>query len=95
MKLTRRQREILTVMVSHPHDDEGELVCSIPGGWYLGTDRVGGKTGFSLLRSCLISADSFSDETMQRYRANSYAAKALNDPAWNIAQEIKRGANYG
>lgn len=87
MKLTKIQRNILQQMADHIDDEEGELLCSRPGGWWLGCSRVAGPTGFFLLRFCLIRKCSFSSEKTERYTINEYGRRALNEPDFDIRNE--------
>jgi hypothetical protein len=52
--LTKRQREILTQMADHPHDDEGELVLEGRDAW-LNWERTSPGMIWSLVRLMAIS----------------------------------------
>jgi hypothetical protein len=88
VEITKRQREILSIMVDHQEEEEGELVRSTPGGWWLGETPIAARTGFWLLRNLLITEDTYSDEKMQRYTANEYAERALKEPGFDWRNEV-------
>jgi len=52
--LTKRQREILTILADHPDDDEGEIAYE-RGMAYLGDTRIAARTVFALIGLCAIS----------------------------------------
>jgi len=72
-KLTKRQREVLTILSSGE-----ELVFEKGAGWWLGLDRVGGKLPITLLRHMTIRADDYSS-SVQRYTINETGRKSLTD----------------
>lgn len=88
MKLTNCQRKILQWMVDHRDDGEGELVRAVPGGWWLDTRRVTGPTAFFFLRHCLVRKSSSSDKSLEIYYSTEYTKRALQDPDFNIVQEM-------
>jgi hypothetical protein len=88
LKLTDCQRTILQWMVDHRDDGEGELVRSVPGGWWVSTQKVTGPTAFFFLRHCLIRRCSFSDKSLEIYYSTEYTKKALQDPTFSIFQEM-------
>jgi hypothetical protein len=82
--LTKRQREILTQMAAHPHDDLGELVYE-RGAGYLGNDRVAPKTVFALLWLCVLHLDSGEPGCVERYTINETGVKLLAGDVTDLA----------
>jgi hypothetical protein len=62
MKLTQKQREILTQLAENKDTAECELVCVPRGGWWLSDNRVDGRVAYFLHRNVLISEDSYTIE---------------------------------
>lgn len=60
--LTKGEKMVLDEM-----SKDVELVQAIPGGWWLGNDRISGRIGWSLLRKMLVREYSDSTEEMRRY----------------------------
>lgn len=58
-------------------ENEEELVQSIPGGWYIDSDRVHGRIGWSLLRKVLISEVESGNEKFIRYYINEWGKNSL------------------
>lgn len=77
--LTRRQREILTLMRDGRGDD-AELVYE-RGRGCVGVERVSGRTVFALLRAAAISADGFSGGPgdFERYTINETGRGLLEE----------------
>lgn len=73
--LTRGERHVLEKL-----SKEGDLVQEQPGGWWCGDEKISGKIGWSLLRKCLITEDSYSG--LVHYRINEYGIAALADPSY-------------
>lgn len=46
--------KLLTQLWENRETEEGDLTCSIPGGWWLGNERVSGNLGKWLLRYSLL-----------------------------------------
>lgn len=68
--MTKRQREILTIMRDNSDNDDGELVYE-SGIGYLGFERVASRTVFALLRMAAISLDQYCKiGGCERYRIN-------------------------
>lgn len=69
--LTKRMRELLTIMADHPDDDAGEIVYE-RGTAYLGDTRIAARTVFALIGLCAISLRSGSHSVGQyeRYSIN-------------------------
>lgn len=87
MYLTPRVREILIRMRNRTDTEEyedAELVEFIPGGWWIGDEKVHGRVGWFLLRHCLISSDDFTLSGGYRrachYHINEEGRKVLEDP---------------
>ena len=75
--MTKRQREILSIMAAHRHDDKGELVYE-RGLAYLGNDRVASRTVFAFLRMMAISLeDGEVGVGLERYRINDTGLQLL------------------
>lgn len=66
-QLSKRQREILTAMAAHQHDDKGELVYERGAGGYLDLERVAPRTVFALLRLCALRLESGEPGGVERY----------------------------
>lgn len=80
MKLGAKTREVLQAMADHKDEDEGTLVHSTPGGWWLGDNRVAGRIGYHLLRLCLIREQSFCSENCRYYDLNEEGREVLKNP---------------
>ncbi len=52
--LSKRRRAILQQLWENREEESGELVCSIPGGWWLGDDQISGNLCLWALRHDLI-----------------------------------------
>jgi hypothetical protein len=84
MQMTAHQRQVLTTILKGGLGSD--LAYARPGGWWLGTHPLDGKTGMWLLRNSLVSKTS-GDEAMEYYSANGYTKKALDTPKWTIESE--------
>lgn len=82
MRLSPRVREVLEILRRHsePACDLTELTQAVPGGWWLGNERVGGQVGYFLLRHALIRQTDGDKETMFHYVINEEGCKVLDDP---------------
>lgn len=81
MKLGRVTREVLREMIDRFDEEEGELVQSVPGGWWLDNRRVSGKIGWFLLQACLIREVRGGSDDYRVYVVHrEEALKALNEP---------------
>lgn len=72
MTLTKRQREVLTIMRDNRHTDDGELVYE-RGRGYLGLEPVAPRTLYALLRLCAIDLDTPQNDIgrgVERYTIN-------------------------
>ena len=73
MRLTKRQREVLTVM----RETGEELVYEPGGGWWFGEGRTNGKLGIRLLRLMLIALTQDSHDAFQMFVINEAGRRAL------------------
>jgi hypothetical protein len=77
--MTRRQRQILTLMRDNRDNDTGELVYDGGRTAYLNLERISPRTLWSLIRLAAISADQFNTVKFQRYTINENGLKLLAD----------------
>ena len=77
-RLTKRQREILTIMAAHPDDDAGELVYE-RGVAFLGDTRVAARSVMALIRACAVRADG-EPGGFERYRINETGRALVTTP---------------
>jgi hypothetical protein len=66
-KLTPRQKDVLEKLAAG-----GELTFAKGGGWWLGTEQIGGKTPVALLRGCALRLD-------YEEHDSSYAVYTINE----------------
>lgn len=75
--LTKRQIEILQLMVDNEDTDDGELVLEKGEAW-IGLEKTSPKTVFNLLRAMVISQDQYSVVGgFERYHINSTGKEYL------------------
>lgn len=74
MKLTKRQREVLTLLRD---DVDLDLVYSKGGGWWIGNDETNGKLAKFLIQNILVSSDSGFASDFERYVINESGKRAL------------------
>lgn len=67
--LTRRQIEVLKIMVENEDNENGEIVYE-KGVGYIGLEKISSRTLFALLRCCCISQDSY-NSGCEHYYINS------------------------
>ena len=58
---------------------DDELIQSVPGGWWLGSEQISGRIGMALLRDCLISQEDGSREGYWIYTLNSDGRRIADD----------------
>ena len=76
--LSRGERRVLQMIVDA--GDEEELTQALPGGWWLGTEKISPKIGAGLLRKILISVTYHSArEDYFIYRINEWGRAALQN----------------
>ncbi len=83
--LSRRMRDLLKRMWENRDTEEGELTCSIPGGWWLGNEQVSGSVctwilRYSLFKRMYTNAGNGGMGTYTVYAASEEVGKLLNDP---------------
>lgn len=59
--------------------EDQELTQAVPGGWWVGNDRVQGATCWALLRMCLIRAEGDYNESYNYYTLHEEALQMLTD----------------
>jgi hypothetical protein len=60
--------------------EDGELVCSRPGGWWVGNEKVSGKIAMNLLRLALIRVEYNDSDSYVIYGVNQDGRRVLEDP---------------
>lgn len=95
MKLTKRQREVLTIMSDESRaESERELIWAKGGGWWLGDERVGAKTAHYLLRLVLIKHVYGTRDEYEAYLPYPEVKRVLNEPDYEpVYVRISRGEN--
>lgn len=73
MKLTKRQREVLTSL----RDDDADLAYSTGGGWWVGDSQTSGRLAHWLISNCLVKADHVKD-SMELYFINESGRRLLD-----------------
>lgn len=76
--LTPSSERLLRAMLALEGEDE--LTHATPGGWWLGTNKVSGRTCYALLRLVLIRRESDSRDTYERFTLNEDGRAILADP---------------
>jgi len=74
--LTKRMREILTIMADHPDDDEGEIAYE-RGTAYLGDTRIAARTVNALIRLYAINEYDPTGKSVEYYRINETGRKLI------------------
>jgi len=74
--LTKREREVLTIMADHRDDEAGEIVYE-RGTAYLGDTRIAARTVFALIRLYAISANNPDPRMVEYYRINETGLKLI------------------
>ena len=83
--MTERRNRFLTpgaerVLRLMEKEEDGELVWSIPGGWWVGAEQVDGRCGMRLLRLVLIHDEDCGGNEMHHFTINEEGRKVLDDP---------------
>lgn len=77
MTLSKKQREVLKIMLDNQDTDDGELVYE-KGQCYLGCDRVDSRVLFGLIRLCAVSLGQYSTVgEFERYTINETGKELL------------------
>lgn len=78
--LTTDMHRVLVKMRAVEEDDE--LTHATPGGWWIGDERIDGRTCYRLLRLCLIHRSQDSRDDYERFTLNEEGQRVLDDPAY-------------
>lgn len=84
MRLGAKTRAVLQRMLDRrdSEDEDGILVQSIPGGWWLGDEQVDGRIGHMLVRLVLIRQLDFGRDGYHSYVINEEGVKTLQDASY-------------
>jgi hypothetical protein len=86
MKLTKRQREVLTMLRDDP---ECDLAYSPGGGWWIGHEQTNGRLANSLIRAVLVNCYGLGT-SFERYEINESGRRALE----GLPPYCDRDGNY-
>lgn len=84
-KLTKRQKEVLSII---QYNDENDIMCDGKEVW-VGWEQSNWKLVLNLLRLCVISKDSYSSGSTERFHINETGKKALEQGYIELPFKLK------
>lgn len=79
-RVSAGELDLLRRLIAEDTSETGEqLTLGVPGGWWLGSDRVDGRVCWRLIRHCLISQDGDMNGGIQYWRVNEEGREVIAD----------------